>query len=197
MTVAIGPLPIRFFGVGDSKTNAWTNTKGLNYHYEVNLARDRGCYQCGANIGHPGYTTAQIKAEIDADLTAYSGTTPSTVFVNMGVNDVDGFNAETITDEDWLADYGYILDALHTKWPPATICCARVWRDRRDVPCNHINDDLIPQALATRPWAALGIDERVVLKRDDDGETTTSDGIHPNAVGFAAWNEAWAELLAA
>lgn len=187
MTLIIGAQPLRFLAVGDSKTYVWGNTVPLNYAYEVTLARSRGCYRAGGHLAHSGYTTAQLADAIDADIAAYSGITPTSVLLNIGVND------GAVSDADLRADYGYIADALHTRWTGITVYCARVWR--RSISFANLDDVIIPQVISTRPWCALGIDERTVLEGGDDGVTNTSDGIHPNAAGYLAWAAAWAALL--
>lgn len=155
------------FLIGDSKT---ANFGPLVT--SMNTATDHFT-EAPARIGYGGYSVAQIKAIIDAEL-ASRNSTPDYVCINLGVNESGTPPAEAT----WEANYGYILDAVHTKWPLAQVYLMRVWGRGTATGCSTL-DGYIPTIIATRPWAHLGPDERVFLENGDNGVTYTSDGVHP------------------
>ncbi len=68
----------------------------------------------------------------------------------------------------------------------------RVWGRTFDAQCDLIDDTYIPNVLSSRgAFAAVGPDERIFLEHGDDGVTMTSDGIHPNATGYAETAAEW------
>lgn len=138
-----------------------------------------------------GSTVASMKALIDAHLASASGPAPSKILINLGANDVAALPAEA----PWNADYGYILDAFHTKYPAALIYVVRPWRRTYDAECDTIAGRIAAIISTRSAWASVGPDERVFLKGSDDGVTMTSDGAHPNERGGAKTAEVWAETL--
>lgn len=141
-------------------------------------------------VGRAGFTTAQLKAVVDADLLARGGP-PAAVIVNVGTNDIGG--ASPTTDGVQLkSDYGYILDAIHVKWPNASIYCAKLWRASTNGQQNTFDDTWLPAVLSTRPFAHTGIDERLILPGASGvGTEYTVDGTHPNRAGYGLVAAAW------
>jgi lysophospholipase L1-like esterase len=148
-----------------------------------------------ARIARPGWTVAMMKAAIDADLATF--TTPCReVLINLGANDIGPLEA-ALTPATWQSDLGYILDAMHTKMPSAHIRVARIWRRYNNGQMTDLNDTWIPAVLATRSWATVGIDERLLLPSTDNGATYTADGIHPNRAGYTLEAAAWKVVIGA
>lgn len=137
-----------------------------------------GWYERPSRVAAGGATVATLRAGVDASLAATIGT-PDYVFTNMGIND----SASLPVEATWKTNYGYILDAFHTKWPSAIIKVTYVWAAGRDANCTTLNS-WIDFVLSTRAWATVGLDEQIVLKGSDNGVTNTTDGIHPNRVGY-------------
>lgn len=136
-------------------------------------------------IGRPGYTSAMMRALIDKDLTTLPSA-PDWILVNLSINDAGGVEA-TIT-----ADMNYILDAMHVKFPSARILLMRVWSSGAPSGgVSMLDDTIYPALVATRPYCALGPDERVFLKGSDNGATYTADGIHPNHAGYVLTAAQW------
>jgi lysophospholipase L1-like esterase len=147
-----------------------------------------------AALGRAGWTAAMWAGQIDTDLATLSDI-PEFVVVNLGTNDVEP-NAAPLVEATWEADYAYILDAIHTKWPNAKVYCARTWRRYNNGDQTAMDDTWIPAVLSTRStWADVGIDERVILEGGDNGVTYTSDGIHPNAAGYALMAAGWQSVM--
>lgn len=144
-------------------------------------------------FNHGGVALSVLASEVDAALATKAGT-PDVCLINATVN----YGCTESADPDtWKANYAYIIDAVHTKWPACQIYCARMWQD--DAPSqicmDYINDTLIPQVIAGRDYCHLGIDERLILPGEDNGATYTADGTHPNAAGNALIAEAWLSVL--
>lgn len=112
---------------------------------------------------------------------------PEFVLINIGVNDM----ASSTPQAEWEADLAFTLDRIHAAWPDCQILVAypwtRLYAGKPDIWAGYIDN-----VLATRgPWAAIGIDERVVLKGGDNGYTNTTDGTHYSAAGQTAIAAAW------
>lgn len=166
---------------GDSKTanNVYQPTLRTNLIYADAL------YTTVSNLAASGRTAALGAAAIDAELAA-SSASPTYILFNLGANDVGGLPAEAT----WKADAGYILDAMHAKWPGAIIYMTRAWRRDYGAECNTLAG-WIADLVAARDYCRTGPDERVFLENGDDGATYTVDGIHPNAAGYALTAAQW------
>jgi lysophospholipase L1-like esterase len=135
-----------------------------------------------------GHAVADRYATIDTDLVAYTEV-PDVVLLNFGVND------GAATEEDWKAQYGYILDQMHARWPNATLYVARWWSRGATARANTSAGWVADIVAARSGWCHLGIDERIFLENGDDGVTYTSDGTHPNAAGYELTATKWREVL--
>lgn len=169
-------LPLeRFTTFGDSKgTLGWQAILQLM----TEPVSHRGLYDTGGwNVATK--KVADLKAIIDANLAAATHT-PEYVLVNIGINDI----AATPDYPQMAIDYGYTLDAIHTRWPNCEIYVAKIWA--RTLDCSYFNDTLIPAVLSTRAWASVGLDETLVLPDYDDG-----DGIHYTTEALTAVANAW------
>lgn len=143
-------------------------------------------------LGRMGLTLAQLRTFIDADLAAMADS-PSVRFILVNAT-VNGMGYGLIGPQ-WQTDLAYIVDALHTKYPSATVYIAKPWaRDKGTEPdtlAGYI-DDIIASRAA---WAAAGPDERVWLENGDNGTTYTADGVHYTAAGNAAAAAQWKAAL--
>lgn len=164
--------------VGDSKTIVSVNTWPASLTSTLNVNENARYAKIGFAAAS-GRTVATAQDNIDAELAAITDTA-SKVFLNLGVNDaMAGLPAEAA----WKADYLYILDALHTKWPGATVYLTRPWTRGEATDCNTLAT-WIADCQALRPtFSSLGDDERVWLEGGDDGVTMTTDGVHYSAAG--------------
>lgn len=148
-----------------------------------------------ARIAVSGTTVALRRASIDADLAMRDSPAPDYILIDLGVNDMGTdlwpMPASQAKQDTWVANYQYLIDALHTKYPSARIGLMRVWRRGYTDSNNLVDDTLLPLVIAGRSWAFLGPDCRVVIENGDDGVTYTSDGIHYNAAGQVIIAQAW------
>lgn len=182
-----------FFPMGDSKTVGSVDTTGYwQQGYPIYLSNNistaaKGWYEYPARLATSGWKTADLAAATPAALAAATGPAPNYAIIDIGVNDASSGTSQA----SFEASYGQILDALHVKWPRLRVLVAQVWSRGNDVPCDLTDDVWIPNVLATRSWASIGLDERVTLKGNDNGNTYTVDGTHPNHIGFLAMAAVW------
>lgn len=179
---------------GDSKTGGVGDStpppSGYNGYVPILIdllttATGGGWYERPARIATAGAGVTTLKGTVDASLASAIGT-PDYILTNMGIND----SAVLPTEATWKSDYGYILDAFHTKWPSAIIKVAYIWAIGRDANCATLNS-WIDTVLSTRPWASVGLNEQVVLKGSDNGASEMSDTVHPNRLGYTLTAAAW------
>ncbi len=144
-------------------------------------------------ISAGGETVASTKLTIDASLALHSSTTDQVrwVLLNFGANDAN----DGVTEANWKADYGYILDAIHAKWPDALLYVMRPWTRGYDAQCDLFAAWIGDLVTARAGWAFLGPDERDFLENGDNGVTYTSDGTHPNDAGYALTAAQWQTVM--
>ena len=181
---------VNFMPVGDSKSafvsgyQTRMETTAINYHVAP------------YKIAYSGYTTAQIKAIIDAQLALKTGT-PAHVLVNLTVNDFAGIRATTLGEVAWSADMAYIASAINTKYPSAKIWFMLPWKQGYDTEADTYAGWLGTFIASRSNYCFTGADERVFLKGADDGATMTSDGVHPTEAGHSATAAAWRAVIEA
>ena len=142
-------------------------------------------------IATGGITTAGMAAIIDARLAASVGV-PKFVLINLGAND----SMDAGSEAAWKTNMGYIVDAIHVAYPSAKVYLTRVWlRAAGMVNCDRFAGWIADLCAARPGWLLPGVDERVFLENGDDGATYTSDGLHPNAAGYALEAARWRTVL--
>ena len=112
-------------------------------------------------------------------------------FDASGANDAN----DGVTEATWKANYGYILDAIHAKWPNALLYVMRPWTRGYNAECDLFAAWIGDLVTARAGWAFLGPDERDFLENGDDGVTYTSDGTHPNTAGYALTAAQWQAVM--
>lgn len=138
-----------------------------------------------------GYSTHTYKGVIDTVIANISAAdpwmTPTFALLQLGTNDLGAMPLEA----DCISDYQYILDALNTKWSGIQCYLTKPWWTGHDTEENTYAG-WVDTIVASRAFAHVGIDERVVIK---PYANLTDDGKHPNAAGYAAEAAAWKTLL--
>lgn len=181
---------VNVFVYGDSKVST-SDPSPWNVGYIAYLASLANCTEMPAKISHGGYGVQSASCftnVINADLAAAVGT-PNFVCLNIGVNDIT-------TNAAFYANYAYMLDKIHAKWPNAHIGCMRPWSTQAAMSVWNGMADAIGVVVAARsPWAVLGPDERVFLENGDNGATYTVDGIHPNHAGHVLTATQWKSVF--
>lgn len=179
-----------FLGYGDSKTSSNTYQ-----HTASSLLESTGNRWDYRTIAASGRTVATSQDNITAELSSYTSNAPVYVLSNLGANDVATGTWERITEENWKADYGYILDAMRSKWSSVKIYIMRPWRRTYGSRCDTLATWIADLVTARSGWCFLGPDERVFLENGDDGATYTSDGLHPNTAGYVLVGTQWANAI--
>lgn len=162
------------FFVGDSKmTYALGDVPGK--FYTSRLFFD----EVPARQAVGGHTMTQAKAAIDATLAA-ANETPELCFFNVGIN-----NADSPPDESaFKADFQYILDAIHTKWPTTKIYIMNgVYKASNPPGCNTISGWLNDVLLLNSGYCYAWADERVWFAANMG--LYSSDGVHYTNAGAA------------
>lgn len=154
-----------------------------------------GWVEMPSRIAKPGWTVALYQDTIQADIASRTGRAPRAVFVALGSNDI-GALADPLDPETWQGGLGNILDVIHARYPQVVVFVDQPWRRFDNGQLDDLCDVWIPAVLASRAWSQLGSDWRVVLEAGDDGQTYTTDGIHPNHAGFIRLAQHKASLLA-
>lgn len=182
------PALINVMPYGDSKTTLFGS-----YQWRMSSG-NHSFWETPVRLGAAGRTTEDAQAAIDAELAVAVGT-PNYVLYNLGANDVLGVRGGTILEADWKADTLYILDAMRAKWPSVQVYMMRVWGRGADAECNTIDGWVADCVAARSTFARLGPDERIFLENGDNGVTYTSDGTHPNEVGYDLTGVQWRAVL--
>lgn len=174
---------INVYCVGDSKTSAADG-------YVERLSSYQSFYaEYPYRNATFGWTTNNVYTTIDARLAIAVGT-PDYVFYNVGVNDTNGGDGINPTQADWQTQTGYILDAIHTKWPNAQIILNNQWCRLSPNACNTIATWRATVVTARSSFCRIGWSEWI-LENGDNGVTYTADGIHPNYAGYAIVAQQW------
>lgn len=186
---------VGFLPYGDSKTQgAGDDTPpalGANGYPPLLAGILSGTTESPLRIARSGANIATMRANVTADLLNTEGLTPNWILCNVGANDVVAMPTQAAFE----ADYGAVIDAMHTKWPNALIGVMRIWRQTYDANSDTLAT-WIGNVVSARSYCFLGPDERVFLKGNDDGATYTADGLHPNHAGYILTAQQWKSRIA-
>lgn len=166
--------------LGDSKTGDGIDTYQTALVAQLESAPEMGVEWSKVDTrfrdAHGGFTVAQLKATVDSWL-ASQNVESHFFLVNMGINDRTSLPSQA----SFEADYLYILDAIHVKWPRAKVLVQQVWAKGYDAVSDTLDGWIANVVMARPSFAELAGDERVYLKGSDDGlsETDQPLGLHP------------------
>lgn len=126
---------------------------------------------------------------IDTKLAAIGTTVgyPKWVLLNLGINDR---SVSGMTQAQFETAYIYIVDAVHAKWPMATLYLTLPWGSGADAYADTIAGYITNVVAARSSFCVVGNDERVWFK--PNVATLSTDGLHwnsttpGNAAGAAA-----------
>ena len=82
------------------------------------------------------------------------------------------------------ADYAYLLDAFHTKWPAALVGVNLPWVRGRDADCATLAGWITAVLAPRAAWTFVAMDEAVTIKAGDNGAAYTYDGVHLSEAGI-------------
>jgi hypothetical protein len=195
-----GPVrtdPQTWLSVGDSKTFAYTYQPILQILVNRvpprlvnwNITSPTGTGQIALN----GTSWTAMAGLIDGYIAGTTSAAPPTrILVNLGAGDLNvGLPAEAA----WKASAGYVLGAIHVKWPSARVYVMRAWIRGHGAEADTLAAWTGDVVAARNAWCFLGPDERVFLENGDDGVSYTADGVHPNADGSAMTAMQWLTVL--
>lgn len=137
-------------------------------------------------LARGGLALSVLRTYIDADLATMDGPPTANVqqiFVDATVNGMLIGGGGVVPQ--WQTDLAYIVDALHTKYPNATVYIDKPCQRGVGGDCNTLAGYIDTIIAARSPWALAGLDERTWLENGDDYATYTADGVHYNAAGHA------------
>lgn len=116
------------------------------------------------------------------------------MLLNFGANDCK----YELVEATWKANYQYIIEAIHAKYPGALIYIAKAWRSATGITVVTSFDTMagwIDDIVALYDYVHDGYDERGWLENGDDGTTYTSDGAHYNTIGIDEASRQWLTAL--
>lgn len=177
-----------FLSIGDSKTASGVYQPLLATDMRPATGYTTVWSESPASISYNNETVALMAGRIDAELATRSGS-PTFIFINLGVNEVISLPVRAT----WSANYLYVIDALHVKYPEAKIYLTRVGRRTYGANCTTLMSWMLADVVAARSsfvFAPAGMDEQVYLEGGDDYTTLTSDGIHPQMGAWQIWANA-------
>lgn len=183
--------------IGDSKTVGLPCCQPTNGFQDELLATIRAEGQRAAitsTLALTSRTVSDILALMPAFLNGNTSN-PQWVLINLGTNDVLQFDSRPITHNQWLLDYGQLLDLAHAHWPAAQLRIMRVYfgppSTALQISHAQLIDSWMDEVVAPRAtFAAVGPDERAFLP----GNTGT-DQTHPNANGYSLTAAQWRVLM--
>lgn len=171
-----------FWMYGDSKTMVRRTQGSLMSRLEEGDG-SRWLYDA---VGRSGYTVSQQAALIATDLANVpSSVNPSFVIINLGTNDAAALPAENT----WKANYRTIIEAIHAKWPSATIWLVKPVRLSGTPPSSPVAavatmHSYIDGLAGEYAYVEIGFDE-TALENGDSYVTYFADFAHPNQAGYA------------
>lgn len=157
------------------------------------MARDNKYWNLTA-ASTSGHTVYLYLADIETHVAAIPEDT-TVITINLGANDYSSGYSQW-QYPGWVTWYRAVIDAMHAKAPNAKIGLAIAWRRGYNADAD-LAAGYIAEVVQGRPWAYVGIDERVILQGVDDGvsETNANDGIHPTTAVYAVEANAWITIM--
>ena len=162
--------------LGDSKTQS--NTWLVYLVNDLDVTAEQGWSY--ANGGIPNTTIADAAANISTIMAGLAPAgTVTDVLCNWGVNDVphdDGTGNTWPLQATWTANYLTVLDAIHARWPGATVRVSKPWCQLSDTNTAILGPWIDAVVAARSTFTRVGDNERDWLK--PNVATYTYDGTH-------------------
>jgi hypothetical protein len=135
-----------------------------------------------------GYTAAQLKTYVDANISALSGS-PQAVLLNIGSNDLATGTAEAT----YKTAVTGVIDAYLTKFPTTTVYVAYPWRSGYDAGSLAMKGWIDAVIATYASGVAAGHNENIWLK--PNVANMSWDGTHYNAAGEVECKNQWLTVL--
>lgn len=138
--------------------------------------------------GHSGWAIREITAQVDGWSAAIGGPgAVDVILVHLGAND----NGQRRPGEQMLADMGTLLDRLHALQPQAVVAVAMIPHFPHNDADQWAQVDVYNAGLrglltGRGPWTRLA---------DQRAAHISTDGVHPDAAGYAQMAYVWLPLL--
>jgi lysophospholipase L1-like esterase len=169
--------------IGNSITHFWG---GLPKGHRINGAGSWGATFGEAGVRNMGYGWDRIENVLwrvyHGELDGYQ---PRQIFVNIGTNNLD-FNS----DEDIVKGWALLIDAIKSHQPKAELVMLGIYpRRKKEDRVEKLNTALL--RLSAQAKVTYIDPGKVFLKKDGTiDESFFSDGLHPNASGYALLGKA-------
>lgn len=189
--------PVRMMPLGDSITQGGSiggyrldlgtrlRTAGRPVDFVGSLADGPGSMPDRNHEGHPGWTIAQIDANVVNWLRTY---TPRTILLHIGTNDMYGSDPAGAPRR-----LSALVDKITAQAPAAEVFVSTIIPIRfADATVRGYNSAIVP---LLRAKAAAGKRVHVVDMYPAVPVSDLPDGIHPNAAGYAKMAAVWFAAL--
>lgn len=200
---AFAPAAVRkFCAIGDSKS-AHSN-KWQWYLAQLAWAQNRELVSFGTTALGVGGSTLEnhwkaivggvADGSVSANELDLMPFAPESVLFNLGANDFSSWATDGFA-EQWETRLGAVLDAIHAKWPSATIYVATPWVQSAAASAVAGMAAAVGRQVAARSYCRNGHNERSWLAAGDDGDTMTTDGTHYSEAGARELAAIWSAIL--
>lgn len=119
------------------------------------------------------------------------------VTMNWGVNEM----AVMPTEAAWIANYNFIVEYIHARFPDAKIVITYPWAVDRDTEAATMHGWIDQVIAAHSAYTYAGVDEAITIKAADNGfletdKSTGGSGVHYSVpLGADLYAEALAERI--
>lgn len=180
---------------GDSKSDSSVAMGAWDFIFDYIVEQRTGSNWTIYNVAVGGKTLYSLTDGIASNLAALPDTpAPDCALINIGANDV----ANLGTEEYCKGKLRTYVEAINAKWATTPIYFMRPWYGAYEAACDTLAGYLSDIA-GEYAYVNLGPDERVFIKGDDNGASTTmlpQPNAHPNGWGRRLAALEWADLIA-
>ena len=179
---------VRYLSIGDSFTQG-VGARVESKAFPAQLAdawRTRGCDVELSNVGHSGFTSAQVLLQEVPKINAFR---PTLITFQVGTNDI----VKGVGIDDYRRNVATVFDAATTSGARVVVIPQPEWfrspvgkdlRDGKGTERNAYDEVMIEEA---KIHGAEFVDLRPLFSGQADKQMWSDDGLHPNATAYAEW----------